>query len=142
VVLTISKLKRWSINDYNQTAQAGGEATKGSRRANGGLGEYHLEQETRTPVWLVAGDRAAAACLVGLRDVQRAGGEADIEVVALWLDEGIVPNNASDLVVATQVTQADGQTVTFRVYQRFAEYASPNWYRSGPVHMSSPLPHS
>jgi hypothetical protein len=26
-----------------------------------------------------------------------------------------------DLVAATQVTQADGQTVTVRVYQRFAE---------------------
>jgi conjugative relaxase-like TrwC/TraI family protein len=95
LVLTISKLKRWSINYYNDTAQAAGQAANDLRRANGGLGEYYSEHETRTPVWLVAGDKAAAARLVGLRDVQRAGGEADIEVVTRWLDDGIAPNGVS-----------------------------------------------
>jgi hypothetical protein len=32
--------------------------------------------------------------LVGLTDVQRAGGEADPEVVARWLDDGAAPNGA------------------------------------------------
>ena len=32
--------------------------------------------------------------LVGLTDVQRAGGDADAEVVARWLDDGITPNGA------------------------------------------------
>lgn len=40
LVLTISKLKRWSINYYNDTAQAAGQAPKDAQRANGGLGEY------------------------------------------------------------------------------------------------------
>jgi TrwC relaxase len=32
--------------------------------------------------------------LVGLSDVQRAGGEADAGVVARWLDDGVAPNAA------------------------------------------------
>jgi hypothetical protein len=36
----------------------------------------------------------AVAALVGLTDAQRAGGEADAEVVARWLDDGIAPNGA------------------------------------------------
>src|ERR1700757_4889827 len=67
----ISKLKRWSINYYNETAQAGGQAAKDLQRANGGLGEYYSEHETRTPVWLVAGDKVAGAQLVGLRVAAR-----------------------------------------------------------------------
>ena len=47
---------------------------------------------TRTPVWLVAGDIVSAARLVGLSDLQRAGGEADTEVVARWLDDGVASN--------------------------------------------------
>jgi hypothetical protein len=42
------------------------------QRADGGLGEYYSEHETRTPVWLLAGDKVGAARLVGLSDVQRA----------------------------------------------------------------------
>ena len=54
-------------------------------RANGGLGEYYSEHETRTPTWLLVGDTHSVAKLVGLTDVQRAGGEADATVVARWL---------------------------------------------------------
>ena len=59
-----------------------------------GLGEYYSERETRTPVWLVAGDTHTTATIVGLTDAQRVGGEADAELVARWLDDGITPNGA------------------------------------------------
>jgi hypothetical protein len=51
-VLTIAKLKRWSINYYIDTAQAAEQAAKDLARAGGGLGEYYSERETRTPIWL------------------------------------------------------------------------------------------
>ena len=63
-------------------------------RAGGGLGEYYSEHETRTPTWLLAGDTHTVATLVGLTDAQRAGGEADAELVARWLDDGVAPNGA------------------------------------------------
>jgi conjugative relaxase-like TrwC/TraI family protein len=91
-MLTIAKLSRWSINYYNDTANTVGQAVKDARKAGGGLGEYYTEHDTRTPVWLCAGDTHTAAKLVGLTDIQRAGGEADLEVVARWLDEGVAPN--------------------------------------------------
>jgi conjugative relaxase-like TrwC/TraI family protein len=90
-VLTIAKLSRWSINYYNDTARAAGQAAQDARRANGGLGEYYSECDTRAPVWLCAGDTHTAAQLVGLSDVQRAGGAADVGVVARWLDDGVAP---------------------------------------------------
>jgi conjugative relaxase-like TrwC/TraI family protein len=93
-VLTIAKLSRWSINYYNDTARAAGAAAKDAQRANGGLGEYYSEHDTRTPVWLCAGDSRKAAQLVGLSDAQRAGGDADPDVVARWLDDGVAPNGA------------------------------------------------
>jgi hypothetical protein len=93
-VLTISKLKRWSINYYIDTAQTAERAANDLARAGGGLGEYYSERETRTPVWLLAGDTHTTAKLVGLTDAQRAGGEADAERVARWLDDGIAPNGA------------------------------------------------
>ena len=93
-MLTIAKLSRWSINYYNDTARAAGQAAEDAQRAGGGLGEYYSEHDTRTPVWLCAGDTRTAAELVGLTDVQRAGGEADTEVVARWLDDGVAPNGA------------------------------------------------
>ncbi|MDW5615128.1 MULTISPECIES: MobF family relaxase [Mycolicibacterium] len=93
-MLTIAKLKRWSINYYIDTAHAAERATKDRARAGGGLGEYYSEHETRTPVWLLAGDTQTTARLVGLTDHQRAGGEADAEVVARWLEDGIGPNGA------------------------------------------------
>jgi conjugative relaxase-like TrwC/TraI family protein len=91
-VLTIAKLSRWSINYYNDTARAAGQAARDAQRANGGLGEYYSERDTRTPVWVCAGDAQTAAELVGLSDAARAGGEADPEVVARWLDDGVAPN--------------------------------------------------
>jgi TrwC relaxase len=94
LVLTISKLKRWSINYYIDTARAAETASRDVARAGGGLGEYYSEHETRTPTWLLAGDTRTVARLVGLADAQRAGGEADSELVARWLDDGIAPNGA------------------------------------------------
>jgi conjugative relaxase-like TrwC/TraI family protein len=93
-MLTISKLKRWSINYYIDTAQTSERATRDLARATGGLGEYYSEHETRTPTWLVAGDIRTTAKLAGLSDIQRAGGEADAGVVARWLDDGVTPNGA------------------------------------------------
>lgn len=91
-MLTIAKLSRWSISYYNDTAKAVGHAPRDVQKAGGGLGEYYTEHNTRTPVWLCAGDTRTAAELVGLTDIQRAGGEADTEVVARWLDHGMAPN--------------------------------------------------
>jgi conjugative relaxase-like TrwC/TraI family protein len=93
-MLTISKLKQWSINYYIGTARAAETASRDVARAGGGLGEYYSEHETRTPTWLLAGDTHTVAKLVGLTDVQRAGGQADAELVARWLDDGIAPNGA------------------------------------------------
>jgi hypothetical protein len=93
-LLTISKLKRWSINYYIDTAKTAERANSDLQRANGGLGEYYSERETRTPVWLCAGDARTAGRLVGLTDAQRAGGEADPVVAARWLDDGVTPNGA------------------------------------------------
>ena len=61
VVLTISKLKRWSINYYIDTARAAETASRDVARAGGGLGEYYSEHETRTPTWLLAGDTHTVA---------------------------------------------------------------------------------
>jgi conjugative relaxase-like TrwC/TraI family protein len=91
LLLTISKLKRWSITYYIDTAQ---RATADFQRANGGLGEYYSEHETRTPMWLLAGDTRTTAALVGLTDAQRVGGEVDAALVERWLDDGIAPNGA------------------------------------------------
>jgi conjugative relaxase-like TrwC/TraI family protein len=93
-LLTISKLKRWSINYYIDTAQTAERASSDLARATGGLGEYYSEHETRMPVWLCAGDAHAAAGLVGLSDAQRVGGAADAGVVARWLDDGVAPGGA------------------------------------------------
>ena len=93
-MLTISKLKRWSINYYIGTAQAAEHASGDLTHAGGGLGEYYSERETRTPAWLLAGDTHTVARLVGLTDAQRAGGDADAETVARWLDDGTAPKGA------------------------------------------------
>jgi conjugative relaxase-like TrwC/TraI family protein len=93
-MLTIAKLKRWSINYYNDTAHAAVQAAKDARKANGGLGEYYSESETREPVWLLAGDSTTAAKLVGLSGIERAGGMANLDVATRWLDEGVAPNGA------------------------------------------------
>ncbi|KDE96664.1 ATPase AAA [Mycolicibacterium aromaticivorans JS19b1 = JCM 16368] len=93
-MLTIAPLKLWSIEYYNRTARQAGQAAKDAAAANGGLGEYYCEHDTRAPVWMVAGDAHTAAELVGLTDEQRAGGLADLDVVARWMDAGIAPNGA------------------------------------------------
>lgn len=92
LVLTIAKLSRWSVRYYNDTARAAGAAARDVCSAGGGLGEYYGEHDTRTPVWTCVGDARAAAEMVGLSEVARAGGEADPEVVARWLDDGAAPN--------------------------------------------------
>lgn len=91
-VLTIAKLSLWSVNYYNDTARAVGQAARDAQSAGGGLAEYYAERDTRTPVWTCAGDARAVADLVGLSDAQRAGGDADPEVVARWLDAGVAPS--------------------------------------------------
>ncbi|MCV7348378.1 MobF family relaxase [Mycolicibacterium rhodesiae] len=90
-MLMIAKLSAWSINYYNDTARAAVDAQK----AGGGLGEYYSEHDTRTPVWLCAGDTRRAAELVGLSDRERVGGGADPDVVENWLFGGEAPNGAS-----------------------------------------------
>jgi conjugative relaxase-like TrwC/TraI family protein len=90
-VLTIAKLSAWSINYYNDTARAALDAQK----AGGGLGEYYSEHDTRTPVWLCSGEACRAAELVGLSDLDRAGAEADPDVVERWLVGGEAPNGVS-----------------------------------------------
>jgi hypothetical protein len=46
-MLTISKLKRWSINYYIDTAAAAERVTTDLAQAGGGWGEYYSERETR-----------------------------------------------------------------------------------------------
>jgi hypothetical protein len=48
-MLTISKLRRWSINYYIDTAAAAEHAARDLARAGGGLAECYSERETRTP---------------------------------------------------------------------------------------------
>jgi conjugative relaxase-like TrwC/TraI family protein len=111
LLLTISKLKRWSINYYIDTANTAQSATRNLQRANGGLGEYYSEHETRTPVWLLAGDTHRVAALTGLTDVQRADGEADAAVVARWLDDGVAPNGSRGRALGARAVH--GYDLTF-----------------------------
>ena len=93
-MLTIAPLKLWSVRYYNDTSRAAVAASLDRQKAGGGLGEYYSEGETRAPVWMCAGDGEAAASLCGLSAADRAGGEADLDVVARWLDEGVAPGGA------------------------------------------------
>ncbi len=61
------------------------------QRANGGLGEYYSEGDTRAPTWLIAANAAQTVDLVGLDGRAVDGGTADPEMVQRWLDDGI-PN--------------------------------------------------
>ncbi|MCV7229442.1 MobF family relaxase [Mycolicibacterium komossense] len=101
-MLTISKLKRWSISYYIDTADTAARAGRDARADGGGLGEYYSEHDTRTPVWICAGDARTAAKLLGLSDLQRAGGEAEPALVAHWLDDGIAPNGAMGRTFGTR----------------------------------------
>jgi conjugative relaxase-like TrwC/TraI family protein len=93
-VLTISRLSRWSINYYNDTANQAKQTAMNRQRANGGLGEYYTEGDTRVPTWLVVGDAAAVAERTGLDGAALDGGFVDTETAARWLDDGIAPNGA------------------------------------------------
>jgi hypothetical protein len=96
-VLTVSRLSRWSINYYNDTARAAKQAAMDRQRANGG--EYYSESDTRMPTWLLAGDTALTAELVGLDGHAADGGSANPEVVGRWLDDGIAPNGKAGRVL-------------------------------------------
>jgi hypothetical protein len=74
-MLTISKLKQWSINYYIDTAQAAEHAARDLARAGDGLGEYYSERETRTPAWLLAGDTHTIFRLIGLDRTPSTPGE-------------------------------------------------------------------
>ncbi len=94
-MLTISRLSRWSINYYNDTANKAQAAAMDRRAAGGGLGEYYSESDTRVPTWVVAGDPAVVGELTGLDGAALQGGCVDTAVAARWLDEGIAPNGAA-----------------------------------------------
>jgi conjugative relaxase-like TrwC/TraI family protein len=94
-VLTISRLSRWSINYYNDTANQANAAAMDRQAANGGLGEYYSEGDTRVPTWVVVGDKAAVAERTGLDGAALDGGSADTATAARWLDDGIAPNAAA-----------------------------------------------
>jgi hypothetical protein len=65
-VLTISRLSRWSINDYNDTVNQAQAAAMDRQAAGGGLGEYYSESDTRVPTWVVVGDATVVGELTGL----------------------------------------------------------------------------
>ena len=94
-MLTISRLSRWSINYYNDTARQATQAGPDRRRANGGLGEYYSEGDTRTPTWLIVADTGRAVELVGVDGRAADGGTADPDVAQRWLDDGIAPNGVA-----------------------------------------------
>jgi conjugative relaxase-like TrwC/TraI family protein len=91
-MLTISRLTRWSIRYYNDTATTAKQAGLDRQAANGGLGEYYSEADTRIPTWIITGDRAVVSALCGLDAGALAGGPVDTGVAAAWLDDGIAPN--------------------------------------------------
>ena len=94
-MLTISRLRRWSIRYYNETADEAKQAAMDRQAAGGGLGEYYSEGDTRAPVWVVAGDVAAVGDLSGLGGAALEGGFAATAAAARWLDDGVAPNGAS-----------------------------------------------
>gem|GEM_PF-4222125 len=44
---------RWSIRYYNDTATTAKQAGINRQAANGGLGEYYSEADTRIPTWII-----------------------------------------------------------------------------------------
>lgn len=106
-MLTMSALKRGSVRYYIDTAQA---AVADAQRANGGLGEYYTEHQTKAPIWLTAGDQATVADLFGLTTPP--GSEADMAVIERWLDDGIAPNGASGRAFATNDNHGYDMTIS------------------------------
>ena len=51
-------VSRWSIAYYEKTANEAKQSAMDRQAANGGLGEYYSEGDTRVPTWMVAGDAA------------------------------------------------------------------------------------
>lgn len=100
-LLTISRLSRWSVNYYNDTATRAQAAAMDRQAAGGGLGEYYCESDTRVPTWLVAGEKAAVGERCGLEGAALQGGFADTAAAARWLDDGIAPNGLSGRAFTT-----------------------------------------
>ena len=100
-VLTISRLSRWSINYYNDTANRAQAAAMDRQAAGGGLGEYYSESDTRIPTWVVTGDASVVGELTGLDGAALQGGFVDTTVAARWLDDGIAPNGAGGRAFTT-----------------------------------------
>ena len=94
-MLTISRLGRWSIRYYNDTANEARQAAMNRQAANGGLGEYYCEGDTRAPTWVIVGDLAAVGEATGVDGAALDGGFADTATAAAWLDDGIAPNGAT-----------------------------------------------
>jgi conjugative relaxase-like TrwC/TraI family protein len=94
-LLTISRLRRWSINYYNETADAAKQAAMNRQAAGGGLGEYYSEGDTRAPIWVVVGDKVAVGEGCGLDGAALDGGFAATVAAARWLDDGVAPNGVS-----------------------------------------------
>jgi conjugative relaxase-like TrwC/TraI family protein len=94
-LLTISRLRRWSIKYYNETADAAKQAAMHCQAAGGGLGEYYSESDTRAPMWVVVGDAAEVGDLSGLDGAALDGGAAATAAAARWLDDGVAPNGSS-----------------------------------------------
>jgi conjugative relaxase-like TrwC/TraI family protein len=110
-VLTISRLTRWSIRYYNDTANTAKQAGLDREAVNGGLGEYYSEADTRVPTWLITGDKTAVADLCGLDDPALAGGAVETGVAAAWLDDGVAPNGQCGRAFST--TSVHGFDLTF-----------------------------
>lgn len=101
-MLTISRLSRWSVNYYNDTATRAQASAMDRQAAGGGLGEYYSERDTRVPTWLVAGDKTTVGALVGLDGAALDGGFADTDVAGRWLDDGIAPNGVTGRALVTK----------------------------------------
>lgn len=91
-MLTVAKLSLWSVNYYNDTARAVGDAVADRQKANGGLAESTTPNVTPAPRSGRVPVMYAVAEALGLGASERAGGDADPDVVARWLDGGVAPN--------------------------------------------------
>ena len=100
-VLTISRLSRWSIGYYNDTANQARQASMDRQAAGGGLGEYYSEGDTRIPTWVVVGDKTTVGEATGLDGAALDGGFADTETAARWLDDGVTPNGEAGRAFGT-----------------------------------------
>ncbi|AQA07225.1 AAA family ATPase (plasmid) [Mycobacterium sp. MS1601] len=100
-MLTISRLSRWSIGYYNDTANQARQASMDRQAAGGGLGEYYSEGDTRVPTWVVVGDKATVGEATGLDGAALDGGFADTGVAERWLDDGVTPNGEAGRAFGT-----------------------------------------